>query len=564
MAFDGLITKCIVSELNSVLINGKINKVFQPNKNEILLSIYANGNHYALTICIEASLCRLHLTTHPKPNPLQATNFCMLLRKYLIGMRIKAIHSYDLERIIKLDLEGYNELNDFVTKKLIIELMGKHSNIILVNENNTIIDSLRHIDTDSHSTRNILPAHKYEYPTLTKKSFLELSSFEEFYSSLINQSLTDTFIGFSTSFVQSVLNKLNVSDCTNLSKEQWQEVYFLLKNFTNQIGSNHLSCFPCTTNNKSDFVLSLKEHEDFLHFNFFMDDFYFEKEMQNHFKSYKNSVLKLLLSHLLKFEKRLKNINEKLKECNEMETYRIYGEILTANLYQAPKEHVSSITLNDYYHENKPITIALDKRFCVAENAKRFFKKYHKLKNALEVVSLQKIDTAKEIDYIESIIFELESAKTIVEIDTIYNEICENLLDTPQPAKLSNHKKKKVDSTSSLLPEKLEIDGYSILVGKNNKQNDYLTTKYANKDDIWFHTKDIHGSHVILKNNEKEITEAILIKCAVLAAKHSKASQSSNVPVDYTFVRYVKKPSGAKPGMVIYTNQKTLYVNPIN
>lgn len=564
MAFDGLITKCIVSELNSVLINGKINKVFQPNKNEILLSIYANGNNYALTICIEASLCRLHLTTHTKPNPLQAANFCMLLRKYLIGMKIKAIHSYDLERIVKLDLEGYNELNDFVTKKLIIELMGKHSNIILVNENNTIIDSLRHIDTDSHSNRNILPAHKYEYPTLTKNSFLELSSFDEFYSLLVNQSLTDTFIGFSNTFVQNILNTLNLSDCTNLSKEQWQEIYFLLKDFTNLIGTNQLSCLPCIINEKSDFVIEKKEQNDLLHFNFFIDDFYFEKEIQNHFKSYKNSVLKLLLSHLLKFEKRLKNINEKLKECDEMENYRMYGEILTANLYQAPKEHIHSITLNDYYHENKPITITLDKRFCVAENAKRFFKKYHKLKNALEVVTLQKIDTAKEIDYIESIIFELESAKTIMEIDTIYTEICENLLNLPSYTKMPNNKKKKTEVNSSLLPEQLEIDGYNILVGKNNKQNDYLTTKYANKNDIWFHTKAHHGSHVILKNNGKEITEDILTKCAILAAKHSKASQSSNVPVDYTFVRYVKKPSGAKPGMVIYTNQKTLYVNPLN
>ncbi len=563
MAFDGFVTKCIVSELNSVLINGKINKVFQPNKNEVLFGIYANGKNYALTVSIESSLCRLHLTTHTKPNPLQAANFCMLLRKYLIGMRIQAIHSYDLERIVKIDLEGYNELNDLVTKKLIIELMGKHSNIILVNENNTIIDSLRHVDMDSHSNRDILPAHKYEYPTLNKTSFLELPNFETFYSSLSEQDLVHTFIGFSHPFLQSIFDQLQIPNSTNLSKEQWQKVYEQIKQITHQIGSNQLSCLPYTFNQKQDFVVALAHHDDTLHFNFFLDDFYYEKELHNQFKSYKNSVLKLLLAHLVKFEKRLKNINEKLKECDQMETYRMYGELLTANLYQAPKEHVTSITLPNYYNNNEPLTIPLDKRFSVADNTKRYFKKYHKLKNALSVVSLQKADTAKEINYIESILFELEAAQNITEIDSIYTEISENLLGVVSSSQ-EKGKKKKAQPQSSLLPEKLELDGFRVLVGKNNKQNDYLTTKYAHANDIWFHTKDIHGSHVILKNEGQEITDAILVKCATLAAKHSKASQSSNVPVDYTFVRYVKKPSGAKPGMVIYTNQKTLYVNPLN
>lgn len=563
MAFDGFVTKCIVSELNSVLINGKINKVFQPNKNEVLLGIYASGKNYALNICIDASLCRLHLTTHAKPNPLQATNFCMFLRKYLIGMRVQSIHSYDLERIVKLDLEGYNELNDLVTRKLIIELMGKHSNIILVNENNTILDSLRHVDIDSHSNRDILPAHKYEYPTLTKVSFLELSNFEEFYSLVNKQDLANTFIGFSKPFVQSIFDKLNMSNTPNLSKEQWQKVYEHLKTITSKICSNNLSCEHYTINKKADFVVSLTSHEDNLHFNFFVDDFYYHKELDTHFKSYKNSVLKLLLAHLVKYEKRLKNINDKLQECKEMDTFRIYGELLTANLYLAPQEHLSSITLENYYDNNQPITIALDKRFSVADNAKRYFKKYHKLKNALEVVTLQKADTAKEIDYIESIIFELEASKTITDIDSIYTEISENLLGTILSPK-ANSKKKKTQTPSSLLPQKLEIDGYTVFVGKNNKQNDYLTTKYAHANDIWFHTKDIAGSHVILKTEGQEITDDILLKCATLAATHSKASQSSNVAVDYTFVRYVKKPSGAKPGMVIYTNQKTLYVNPLN
>lgn len=558
MAFDGIVLKSIITELNTTLKGGKINKVFEPNKNEIVLGIYAQGKNYALNICIDSANYRIHLTTTQKPNPLNAANFCMLLRKYLIGMRIKEIHSCDLERIVKIDLEGYNELNDFVTRKLVVELMGKHSNIILLNENGKIIDSLRHIDTFSNSSRDILPAHSYEYPNNNKISFANLNSFEEFYKVVssytdLSSALCNTFTGFSKSFVQNIVNDLQLPKSLNI--EDFKKIYIHIREIISNIGTKAISFSSYTIDNKLDYTTILKPHEENLYFSFFIDDFYFNKETNDNFKNYRNTVLKLLLTHLNKYKKRLQNIDTKLSECANMDIYRIYGELITANLYHLSKENISSITLENYYNNNIPITISLDKTMSPALNAKKFFKKYNKLKNALEIVNIQKLDTAKEIEYIESIIYELEEAKTIKDIDDIYTEIAENITFN-KTTKTSKNK------ANSFEPIKYEIDDYTIFIGKNNKQNDYLTTKYASKNDIWFHTKDIPGSHVILKNDGKDITDDILTKCAKLAAKNSKASHSSNVPVDYTFVKFVKKPSGAKPGMVIYTNNKTINVTP--
>lgn len=550
MAFDGIILKSVVMELNNILRNGKINKVFEPTKNEIILGIYANGKNYALNICIDANNYRIHLTTNLKSNPLNAANFCMLLRKYLIGMRIKDIHNYDLERIVKIDLEGYNELNDLVNRKLIIELMGKHSNVILLNENNRIIDSLRHIDILSNSNRNILPSYPYEYPQNTKISFIQLKNFDEFYEIIstskedftiidnVVNALSNTFIGFSNFFVQNACKKLELPKI--LSKEDLEHLYLYIKEIVQNIGTQNLSFTMCEENNKNDYSVMLVSHKENLHFNFEIDDFYFNKETNENFKNYRNTVLRLLLNNLTKYKKRLHNIDNKLKECSNMDTYRIYGELITANLYRIPKENCNSVTLENYYNNNELITIALDNKFSPSINAKNFFKKYNKLKNALEIVNIQKIDTEKEINYIESIIYELEMANSIVDIDDIYNEISENIT-------FNKHTKTSRNKTDTFNPMKYEIDGNTVFVGKNNKQNDYLTTKFASKNDIWFHTKDIHGSHVILKNDGQEITDDILIKCAKLAAKNSKARLSSNVPVDYTFIKFVKKPSGAKP-----------------
>lgn len=582
MAFDGIVTKAITSEL-SQLAGARIDKVFEPNKNTIVLGMYQNGINYALNICIDSQYCRINLTTHQKSNPQVAPNFCMLLRKNLIGLKLKNIITFDLERLIILEFEGFDDLDDIISKKLVIELMGKHSNIILLDDSNIIIDSLRHIKEIDENFRDILPHTKYSFPTSDKLSFLELKDFEDFKQHLIASSkdsilvdelpskIANTFNGISKNFINAIIKKLNIIDITD---DSLKKIFDYTNKIISNIGTDNLS-FETIKNAdgivKDYFLVSENISNQPFKLNFFIDDFYFNRETNEQFKNYRNTLLKLILDALKKYKKRLYNIDEKLKECEDMDKYRLYGELITSNLYRIPNKNVDKVELENYYDNNAKITINLDKRFLPSINAKRFFKKYSKLKNALIIVSEQKADTLKELDYIESVVYELESCSTIEEVAAIYEEISENdIFKEKTSSKLSkkNSKVKKSkltkNKTVSFNPIKYTIDGYTVFVGRNNKENDYLTLKFANKNDIWFHTKDFHGSHTILKidNSLPYPSNDILVKVAELAAKHSKACNSSNVPVDYCEVKFVKKPSGSKPGMVIYTNNKTIHVTP--
>ena len=393
---------------------------------------------------------------------------------------------------------------------------------------------------------------------------------------LVIKEISNKFNGISRSFVKSVIAKLNIE---NIDESGLKNIFNYINEIIYSADTLDLS-FEYIKNEDNiikDYCLVKGNHETPFSLNFFIDDFYYNKETDSTFKAYRDSILKLILSTLKKYNTRLLHINDKLKECDNMDTFRIYGELLTANLYKLKNTNSESITVDNYYDNNKPITIPLDKRYTPSVNAKMFFKKYSKLKNALKIVSKQKIDTINELDYIESIIYELETCKTIDALSYVYDEISENIIFKDKFAKLKDKKKSKIKRTKftknknvNFNPIKYVIDGFTFLVGRNNVENDYLTLKYAHKNDIWFHTKDIHGSHCILvldnpnSSNFKEPDDTILIKCAEIAAFHSKAKNSSNVPVDYCEVKYVKKPNGSKPGMVIYSHNKTLSVQPKN
>ena len=571
MAFDGIVTKTVTKELQNI-IGYKIDKVYEPDKNTITLGLYGKSSNFTLLINISSTNCRLHLTSHSQKNPSTAPNFCMLLRKYLIGLKIKKIYTYDLERVVFIDLENNENPNKPVCRKLIIELMGKHSNIILTDSNEIIIDSLRHTSTLENSNRDIYPTSRYIFPTSNKFSFLDLKDFDDFYEKLepkliefialnsntisnleisnfrLDKLISNTFNGISLTFIQNLLLRLDIKD---ISKDNLQLIYEKINDI---LESKNLDIF--LQENGKDYYLytSANDISDNFNINNKLDSFYFEKESSELFKNYRNSILHLILATLKKYEKRLENIDAKLSECNNMDQFRLYGELITSNLYRIDNKNQSSIRLENYYDNNNLITIPLDKKYSPSYNAKRFFKKYSKLKNALEIVNAQKTETIKDIDYIESVIYELENSSNIDDVELIYEEISENSLfsDKLKTKKSSNKKQKAKPMTKNKLtsfnPLKYVIDGYTILVGRNNKENDYLTCKFANKNDIWFHTKDIHGSHVILKTNPNEIVpEEILFEAAKLAAKHSKAKASSHVPVDYCKVSFVKKPSGSKP-----------------
>lgn len=567
MAFDGIVTQAITHELKNDLIGGKIDKIHQPDKNTIVLGIYSNSVHYALNICIDAHNCRINLTTNSKPNPLVAQNFCMLLRKHLISGKISNIEMYGLERLVKIDIETINDFNEIEIKSLIIELMGKHSNIILINNKNIIIDASRHIYATDTIYRDILPSRTYSFPTSEKLDYTKISDIYSIFQDNLNLSVEEfpklfanTFTGFSLSFVKSSLEKCNI---TTINKENLLE----LQKYINNILTfpNNLYFTEVYKNNKlSDFTLSLGNDitvEKF-YLNKFIDNFYFSRETEETFNNYKNNALKLVADSQKKLLNRLNSINNKLKDCEERDKYRLYGELITSNLYKLTNIHTDYIELENYYDNNNLIKIPLEKKYSPNINAKHYFKKYNKLKNALQIVSLQKSETETELNYIESIIYEIESASSVTEIQEILDEISENLIikkkqhSKKQNAKTS--KKKKLEKQYS--PLHFNIDNFDVYVGKNNKENDWLTFTFANKNDLWLHTKDIQGSHVIIKTLGLNISDDTLVKCAKLAVEHSKAKFSSNVPVDYCKVQYVKKPNGAKPGMVIFTNNKTISV----
>ena len=584
MAFDGIVTKAITSELQQ-LIGSRIDKVYEPNKNDIILGFYLNGVNYALNICTNAQNYRLHLTTHTKPNPKNALNFCMLLRKYLIGLRIKNIISVNLERVITIEFEGFDDIDDIITKKLIIELMGRHCNVILVDENNMIIDSLRHISSDNELTREIVPHVKYVYPSTNKLNFLEVTGFQDFKSKLnldlntmhisdLPSQISNIFNGISKSFISHIIEILHLDISLKIEDTSLEAIYTNMKHIIDATDSLQLGfdTIKDAKGNVKDYALCIKDSSEPFGLNFFIDDYYFYKETSEEFKVYRNSISKLILDTLKKYNKRLYNINEKLKECDHMDTYKLYGELITANLYRIKNENTDTVSLENYYDNNKIITIPLDKRYSPSHNAKLFFKKYNKLKNALLIVGEQKEETIKDLDYIESVIYELEACSTIDDISNVFEEISESSVFKERTEKYKEKKNPKVKKSKltknkyvHFNPIKYKIEDYTFLVGRNNMENDYLTLKYAKKTDLWFHTKDIHGSHCILVLNGSPIPEDdILLKCAEIAAYHSKAKNSSNVPVDICEVKYVKKPNGAKPGMVIYKNNKTLHVTPKN
>ena len=576
MAFDGFVTKAVVTELKNTIIGAKVNKVFEPTKNEVILGLYNNGINYTLNLCANPDFCRICLTTHSKPNPQNAYNYCMLLRKYLIGGKIINISNYDLERTIEIQFECYNDLNDLVVRKLFIEVMSRQSNIILTNENNIIIDTLKHFD---NNVRELLPAHEYVFTPIAKTSFLEknLNEFIDIIKKDENNSLvkilTNTFIGFSKTFCVQTLNLLNIED-TNYSDTDLEKLFNYINELIKNMGTSSVSC-KLIDNKDYALILNLADSYDYddeyysksaLHVNFFLDDFYSNKENTSIFINSRNALLKIVSASLKKVYKKLENINSKLKECEHMDTFRLYGELLTANLYKFnPDSNISEITVENYYNENKTITIPLDKSISVQKNIQKYFKKYNKLKNALAIVSEQKKEAEKELDYIESIVFNLSNAKTMNDINEVYEEISENVTTKKELSKKSKNKISKKKSTSKDIElEKIDFEGYTIYIGKNNIQNDYISLKFSNPNDIWFHTQKIHGSHILLRNSENldlaDIPETVLFKCACLAKENSKASKALNVSVDYCYSKFVKKAAGSKPGMVIYNNFKTIIV----
>ena len=636
MAFDGIILKKVIDELQ-ILENAKVNKIFQPSNNNIVINVY-RGKNYSINIDVSASDYGIYITKHNKKNPIVAPNFCMTLRKYLTGAKIKRIYMRGLERICFIEFETHNEMNDLINRTLAIELMGKYSNIVLCNEKNMIIDALKKFDGNG-SSRDIMPTRFYELPeqpkieftNISESNFIKIANDDKEKiqnankeilqnkivgtypeetdekrqleskikdASYVNKNkemssnnkrietvIPNKFVGISKLFIQSAIEELHISN--TISDKSLKEIY----EYINKILSSNDDLFKKYKNSYTVFSGEKNNDTDNLKNNYFLDNFYNEKANQEAYVNYRNMVLKILNGTLDKLLKKMDNINEKIKSCENMEQYKIYGELLIANIYkfdnksktynnevdsketnnahdnfnfkyEANKENTQYVVVENYYDNNNKIEIPIDCHLSISKNAEKYFKKYNKLKNTVKVVNIQKKETEKELYYLESLIQEMDNCTTFDDVDAVYNEISENLLFNTNTK--SKNKKNKNDQNDNMLNNyiRLVIDNYDVFVGKNNKQNDYLTLKVAHENDMWFHTKEIHGSHLILRCNGEMPKLETIEKCAKISAYYSKAKFSSHVPVDYTLVKNVHKPRGANPGFVIYTNYKTIYVDP--
>lgn len=566
MALDGVYLYSIVNELNQHLIGAKVEKINQPEKDEIILTLRSNRENKKLLISASSSYPRIHFTAVNKVNPLKAPMFCMLLRKYLSGAKIKSIEQVDMDRILLINFESTDEMGFDSIYSLIIEIMGRHSNITLIrNRDNIIMDSIKHITPEVNSFRSILPGIKYLYPpssnklnpiSVTKEEVLSYLVSKD--KSIINEnSASSTFTGVSKLLSKEIYNKFKACDYTeedinsfaSICLEYFNSLKELDFKFQCYIDSKSLKEFYCINLDTMDSYKSL----DYSSASELLEAFYREKDKQDRLNNRSIDLQKLINHNLDRCSKKLDILNHTLNECNNKEDYKIKGELLTANIYSLKKGY-KEVKLLNYYAENEEyISIDLDENKTPSENIQSYYKKYNKYKKSEEAAKEQLKITEDEIDYLNSVMTSIRNADSYEEIEDIKKELIETGY-----IKFKKHIKENKKVSKPL--HFISSDGIDIYVGKNNLQNDYLTLKFADKQDLWFHTKNIPGSHVIIKG--RNIPDSTLLEAATLAAYYSKSKDSSNVPVDYTEIKNVKKPSGAKPGMVIYYTNKTVYVTP--
>ena len=554
MSFDGITTNAIVHELNKSLINGRIEKIYIPNKNEIIISCHTqNRENKKLLISIDANNSRIHLTSSVRENPVKAPHFCMILRKYMQGGKILQITQKDLDRVIFIKFENINDFGDYTQKELVIELMGKHSNIILV-EKNKIIDSMRHVNAFMSSVREVLPGKNYIIPTsLGKLDFLG-TSFKDFENSLdknetISQSISNKYTGISKSFVINALKILNISldeQVSNLSTNKLIKIYDYINDVLSAIKDDKINVVQ--TENAKDYYLEITS--DGSSCSSKLDIFYNAKEHVSLIKNAKLNLEHEINSMLSKLNKKLDQALEIINQQGDLEKYKEFGELISSNIYKMQIGMDKLITEN-FYNNNSIVEIPLQANRTPSQNAQAYFKKYNKLKKSIEYALLNKSDYENDINYLESVLFNIQESSSLQEVDEIRDE-----LSASGFIKKAGKRNKQKDAPSE--PILYEKNGIQILVGRNNIQNDRLTFKIARKNDTWLHTKKIHGSHVIIR--AENVPDEILLYAAQIAAKHSQAKDSSKVEVDYTLVKYVHKESGAKPGMVVYTDYKTIVV----
>ncbi len=555
MAFDGIVTMAAAKEMRPVIISGKIDKVYQPEADELVFNIHTKRGNVKLYASVNPAAARIHFIENSLQNPPAPLPFCMLLRKHIQGARITDVAQVGSERIIEISLETLNELGFTVSKKLIFEIMGKHSNIVLLDiSSGKIIDCIKHVSIDVNRVRQLLPGIIYKYPPAQDKiPFKEL--LPEGTPSVVlppeAKAIQRTVGGVSPSFAQEMAASEDPLSFLRSAARIIEEGRFYPVVYSDDKGSP-----------KEFHILPLSEYEDvcqkkeFDSLSLCLEYYYAHKQSSNKLHQKASDLERSVSSQLDKLYLKEQRLREDLLKAENSESLRLYGELLTANIHQVRPGDKSASVIN--YYDGSTVNIPLDPRLSPSKNAQQYFKKYGKAKTAVKEKQLQLRTNESDIKYLDSVMSYLKNASDVSEIEALRRELEETgyLRKRKIPGGV---KEKKISSKPYryILP-----GGCEVLVGRNNRENDILTFKTASSRDIWMHTKDIPGSHVIVKTSCEEISDEDLYAAASIAAYHSKGRESENVPVDYVRVKYVKKPAGAKPGMVIFTNNKTVWVDP--
>lgn len=572
MAFDTLCVKKIVSELSDKLSDGRIDKIYQPEKDELLFVVRAKNASFHLVLSASANNARIHFTDRIKENPLTAPMFCMLLRKHLSGGRITAVSEPQFERIVEFEIESRNELGDTVKKRIIVEITGRNSNIILCDGDYRIIDSIKRVDFSQSTVRQILPNCQYVLPPKQDKIPVlsdEISTVNLDFSQKGKSPenvIMDAVSGISPLTAREIVygaTGTNSLVCDELTSEMRQKLSLTVTNFTKNLKFSPCIVFDGRGKPAEFSAISISQYGGSFSTVFYssmsevIDIFYAKRDEAERIKQKGSALIKLLKNNIERCAKKLSLQQKTLKDAENKEKYKIYGDLITANIYKIAKGD-SFVVLENYYEDGSPqLKIDLLPTLTPSQNAQRYYKLYSKLKNAEVEVKKQIEATLSDLDYFESTLALTENLTSEADISAVRAELAE----------LGYIKRQGYSKRQKPVQAKplhfISTGGFDIFVGKNNTQNDYLTLKFANSSDMWFHTKQIHGSHTIIKlGRDKDIPDSTIFEAAQLAAYYSKARESSQVPVDYTQIRNVRKPRGAKPGMVIYDGYNTLYVTP--
>lgn len=548
MALDGIFFSNIVKELKEDLIGAKVNKISQPEVDTIILQVRGNSGNRKLLLTSNSSYARIHFTELPKENPMQAPLFLMVLRKHLVGSKLVEVNQVNGDRLINLSFVGYDEFGYDQAFTLSIEMMGKHSNIILIRDKEgTIVDCIKHVSSLKNSYRSLLPGKTYIVPPASEKLDPQNYSDEELALHLAHEAFDEDFFcrifaGMSkrtSHYIHGIYQNEEKLSFTRkiLTYLGQSEKFFILKS---EQGFEDVTSYP------------FKEtYLEYVSPSLALETFVREKDAKDRIRSKTADLQKILNNNLLRVRKKIELLDKSIEDSSDKEEFRLKGELLSAYVY-ALKDGMEKATLQNYYNDEE-VDIKLNSSKTISQNIEMYYNKYNKKKRAEVMAKGQKILALEEQDYLISILLSLDNLENENEIQDIRQEL---MVAGYLRFKKSGSKKEKVSKPLHFQSS----EGVDIYVGKNNTQNDYLTTKFANRHDTWLHTKNIPGSHVIIRSDD--FNNETLLEAANLAAYFSKASSSTKVPVDYTLVKNVKKPSGAKPGMVIYSTNRTLYVDP--